>query len=669
MRHSCCLLLLLGLLGTTPLSAGEQTPMFRDPLSPRIANYHIAVRLDPSEKMLSGIETLTWRNTSSDVVSELQFHLYLNAFKDERSTFMRGGGSLRGLSLPDRRWGWITVTSLRTADGTDLAKQIEFIHPDDDNLNDQTVIRVPLINPVLPKHSVTLTLDFTARLPRIFARTGYSNDFFMVGQWFPKIGVYEGAGQRYATKGGWNCHQFHPNTEFFADFGLYDVDITVPGPFIVGATGVLQQERPNPDGTKTLSFHAEDVHDFAWTASPHYLDLKDTWRNVSIRVLMQPQRADQAIRYFRSAKAALEYLDAHVGPYPYPVLTIVDPAYGALGAGGMEYPTLITAGALWGIGSSFKLAELVTVHEFGHQYWYGMCASNEFEEAWLDEGVNQYYETRIMTESYGMKTSVADFIGLEVGDEEMTRSSYTGMRNPRIAPVATEAWKFPRGSYGVLTYNKTAVFLTTLERMIGRPAMDSTMKTFFRRWRFKHPCARDFIAVFNEIVPPMTHLRFGRNLDWYFDQVLYGTGICDYELTSVRTQDDEPRGRGEDRAVVDAGSSSNAGKSPPTREFSSTVTVSRLGEITLPVTVLVEFDDGSEVTEQWDGRGRTISFQYRRTARVVRAEVDPNRVLAIDIDFNNNSKIVAPPASPIWKYTAKVFFWLQNIFSLFGTIG
>jgi hypothetical protein len=663
MRILCCLL--LGLGGATHLSAGEQTPMFPDPLSPRIANYRIAVRLDPAEKTLSGKETLTWKNTSTDIINELQFHLYLNAFKDERSTFMRGGSSRREIGLPDG--GWVSVTSLKTADGTDLTKRIQFIQPDDNNLDDQTVIRLPLVKPVLPKQSVTLTIDFTARLPRIFARTGYHKDFFMVGQWFPKIGVYEAAGQRYATTGRWNCHQFHPNTEFFADFGVYDVDITVPEPFIVGATGVLQQERPNPDGTKTLSFHAEDVHDFAWTASPHFVDLRDTWRNVSIRVLMQPQRTGQAIRYFQSAKAALEYLDTYVGPYPYPVLTIVDPAYGALSSGGMEYPTLITAGAFWGIGSGLKLAEGVTVHEFGHQYWYGMSASNEFEEAWLDEGVNQYYETRIMSEAYGIKTSMLDFIGLKAGDEEMTRSSYVGMGNPRVAPVATEAWKFPRGSYGILTYHKTAVFLTTLERMIGRPAMDSTMKTFFRRWRFKHPCARDFIAVFNEIVPPMTHDRFGKNLDWYFDQVLYGTGICDYELTSVRTEDDGPRGRGEDSAAVDAGSS--AGKSPPAREFSSTVTVSRLGEITLPVTLLVRFDDGSEVTEQWDGRDRTTSFHYQRTARVVRAEVDPDRVLAMDIDFNNNSKTVAPPASPIWKYTAKVLFWLQNFFSLFGTIG
>jgi hypothetical protein len=211
--------------------------------------------------------------------------------------------------------------------------------------------------------------------------------------------------------------------------------------------------------------------------------------------------------------------------------------------------------------------------------------------------------------------------------------------------------------------------LTTLERMIGRPAMDSTMKTFFRRWRFKHPCGRDFTAVFNEIVPPMTHDRFGKNLDWYFDQVLYGTGVCDYELTSIRNEDVEPRGRGEGGAAADTGFSPSNENNPPARIFSSTVTVSRLGEITLPVTLRVSFEDGSEVTEQWDGRPRTTTFHYQRTARVVRAVVDPDHVLAIDIDFNNNSKTLEPPTSPIWKYTAKVLFWLQNIFSLFGTVG
>ncbi len=371
-------------------SSVEAQTIFKQPLSPRIVTYHISVALDPVQKMLNGKETLTWRNTSTDRVGELRFHLYFNAFKNSESTFMReSGGVNRGFELAEGGWGWIDVTSMKTAEGEDLTGRIEFIHPDDDNASDQSVIRVPLSKPVLPGQTIQLAVAFAAKLPRVFARTGYYQNFYMVGQWFPKIGVYEAAGQRFATKGQWNCHQFHANTEFYADYGVYDVTMNVPKEYIVGATGLLAGEMENGDGTKSVTYHAEDVHDFAWTASASYLDLTEQWQHVKIRVLMQPQRAHQAERYFQSAKAALEYFDKHVGRYPYPNLTIIDPAYGASGAGGMEYPTFITAESMWGIGTFLKLAEIVTVHEFGHQYWYGMVGNNEFEEAWMDEGINR----------------------------------------------------------------------------------------------------------------------------------------------------------------------------------------------------------------------------------------------------------------------------------------
>src|SRR3989339_739656 len=207
----------------------EAQTIFIEPLSPRIVTYAISVSLDPVEKMLTGKETLTWRNTSTDRVGELQFHLYLNAFKNTASTFMKESeGGHRGIRLAGGGWGWIDVTSMKTAEGEDLTPRIEFIHPDDNNEKDRTVIRVPLSKPVLPGQTIRLSIDFTAKLPRIFARTGYYQNYYMIGQWFPKIGVYEAAGQRYAVKGQWNCHQFHANTEFYADYGVYDVDLTVP---------------------------------------------------------------------------------------------------------------------------------------------------------------------------------------------------------------------------------------------------------------------------------------------------------------------------------------------------------------------------------------------------------------------------------------------------------
>jgi hypothetical protein len=643
--------------------------IFKDPLSPRIANYKISVKLDTDQKMLTGKETLTWRNMSNDIVHELQFHLYLNAFKNTESTFMKeAGGGLRGLKIPEGGWGWLDVKSMKTAEGEDLRPRIEFIHPDDDNSKDQTVIRVPLTKPVRPKQSIQLNIDFVAKLPRIFARTGYYQNYYMVAQWFPKIGVYEAAGQRYAVKGQWNCHQFHANTEFYADYGVYDVDMTVPKDLVVGATGILQSVKENGDGTKTVSHHAEDVHDFAWTASPTYVDLSEQWRHVKIRVLMQPQRVHQAERYFQSAKAALEYFHNHVGLYPYPNLTIVDPAYGAMGAGGMEYPTLITAGSFWGIGTSLKFAELVTVHEFGHNYWYGLVGNNEFEEAWMDEGFNTYYETRIMDEVYGVKTSAIELPGFQSGDLESSRSSYAGMANPKIAPVFTHAWEFKQGGYGTLTYQKTAVFLTTLERMIGRTVMDTLMKTYFNRWKFKHPCARDFLATVNEIVPKFHGNKFGRDLNWYFDQVLYGTDVCDYALRYIANNEVNPI-----QGVVE-----REGKKVTLEEkkdietkklYDSRAVAIRLGEIKLPTSVLVHFDNGQEVREQWDGQSRWVEFKYRRPEKIVWATVDPDTVLVIDINWMNNSKTTEPPTPPIWKYTLKFLFWLQNAFQLAAILG
>jgi hypothetical protein len=490
----------------------------------------------------------------------------------------------------------------------------------------------------------------------------------MVGQWFPKIGVYEAKGQRFATTGAWNCHQFHANSEFFADFGVYNVNITLPTRFVVGATGVQFADKSNGNGTKTVSYHAEDVHDFAWTAYPKYVDLKDTWRHVTIRVLTQPQRLYQANRYFEPAKAALEYLDAHVGPYPYSTLTIVDPPYGALRAGGMEYPTLITGETLWGIPEGLRLAQVATVHEFGHQYWYGMSASNEFEEAWLDEGVNQYYEGRIMDALYGEKASMIDFCGLRIGDLETTRSGYAGMSNPLVAAPATAAWKFPAGSYGVLTYEKTAILLTTLERIIGPAVMDSVMKTFFRTWRFRHPSGRDFVATFNAVVPKMLGSRFGSSLDWYFDQTLFSAATCDYQLSSIRNQP-IPRLHGLiDSAGQKIFATAPVGSSDSTI-YKIVVAVTRVGELRLPVDVLVRFKDGREVREFWDGRGSYKEFVYRDMSPVVWAKVDPDQKILLDRNLNNNSRTIDPPTLPVWKYTAKVLFWYQNLLQTLGIIG
>jgi hypothetical protein len=636
-------LLLFSFFCSTATRAQSPPTIFPRPLSERIANYTIAVRLDPARKQLSGHETLIWRNTSRENVRELQFHLYLNAFKNSHSTFMRGSRAPDGQR---GRWGWIEVHSLTTAEGEVLTRQMEFIHPDDDNMEDQTVFRVPLPHPVRPGRTITLLCDFTAQLPPVIARSGYAGEFFLVGQWFPKIGVYQ-------NEKGWNCHQYHATTEFFADFGVYDVSITVPDRFLVGATGVRFAERTNPDSTKTLSYHAEDVHDFAWTASPEFIEVKDTWRHVALHFLLQPDHVSQAQRYISSCVAALEYFDHHVGLYPHPVLTIVDVPFSGLEAGGMEYPTFITVMTFWGLPENLRLPEQVAIHEFGHQYWQGMSANNEFEEAWLDEGVNQYFEIRIMNSTYGEKSSLLSLPGFSIGDGEYTRSGYTQMSNPRIAPPATPAWRFPGGTYGPLTYDKTAVALLTLERMIGTAAMDSILSAFFHRWRFRHPTGRDFVEA------------FGPSLREFFDQTIFGTAVCDFEVSAIRStpaafpaSTGDGTGQGTDRPPEPSHGTG----------YNSTVLISRRGDMKLPVDVLVGFADGRQVREQWNGQSTSVEFAYRGSSPVRWACVDPDQKILLDVNITNNSRTV-PSSTPVWKYAVKVFFWFQNLLHLAGLIG
>ena len=176
-------------------------------LSKHIVDYRIKAKLVPEERAIIGEETLIWLNDSDFPVTELQFHLYLNAFKNNRSTFItESGGTHRGFQLGEDEWGYCEVQKIKIKEGLDLTLSIQYIHPDDNNEQDQTVMKVELPQALLPQEKVTLEIDFTSKLPKVFARSGYAGDFYMVAQWFPKIGVWE--------NGQWNCHQYHENSEF-----------------------------------------------------------------------------------------------------------------------------------------------------------------------------------------------------------------------------------------------------------------------------------------------------------------------------------------------------------------------------------------------------------------------------------------------------------------------
>lgn len=665
------------------------------PQAKHIANYNIVARLAPAEKAVSGRETLTWLNDSGDAVSELRFHLYMNAFKNSRSTFMKeSGGRLRGDRAKQDEWGWIDVKRMQIAGGADLTKAIQFIHPDDENAEDRTVIRVPLPAPVPPGGSIQLEIDFYTKFPKVFARTGYFGNFYLGGQWFPKIGVYERMGMRYATAGGqWNCHQFHANTEFYANFGKYAVDLTVPSEYVVGATGVLKKQAANNDGTTTYSFYQENVHDFAWTAQPGYIkhermfiadndvspiEVSEITRRLGITheearltdvkmiLLLQPEHARQAEKHFRAVAAGIKYFGLWYGRYPHQTITVVDPPRGGGGAAGMEYPTLITAGTGWLVGANEGRPEHVTVHEFGHQFWQGLVANNEFEEAWMDEGFNTYSTGKVMDQAFGARDLSMNVLGIpltwwmstpSIRSGSMDRMGYLGMAE--ADNLARNAWQYRNSSsYGINSYPRTAVVLTALENYLGEDAMGRVMRGYHQRWRYGHPSAEDFIKAAQEIS--------GKDLKWFFDQYFYGSNVVDYAIDEISsrlvTTGVGVFGETDSKRTVTSADAEKMDKDQ--KLYDSKVTVKREGEATFPVEIVVRFENGDTERRQWDGQYRWVRYEFRKASKIAWAAVDPDHRVVLDVNWSNNSRTMeARPRTPV-KWVSTLLFWAEQAMAM-----
>jgi hypothetical protein len=636
--HVTALLLLALASAGTARAQSAPPPLYAppnagQPLSVRIVNYQIDAHLNADKKTIDATEWLTYKNLTGQPQQTFPFHLYLNAFQP-KSTFMtevRLNGT-RGTG-PDSGWdpkhfGSITISKFEVDGMGDLTGKMQFIQPDDHNAGDHTVMQVTLPKPIAPGAAVQFRMVFHDQLPEVLERTGYKRDFFMVGQWFPKVGVW--------WKNEWNCHQFHATSEFFSDFGTYDVRVTLPQHEIVGAGGDLVATENNGDGTKSLTFHSEDVIDFSWTAFPHFIVVEDSWTGnpgtVKIHLLMSPGHMASAPRYIKALKGTLTLFDKWYGPYSYDRITVVDPPHGGEAAGGMEYPTLITAGTAPDllIPKGLLEPEIVVEHEFGHQYWYAMVATNEFEEAWMDEGINSYTEAKIMDALYGQKTSAISFPFAQTSDYETQRLGY--LAEPDTDPLVRFAWQYMNdGAYGGITYGKTAIVLLTLERIIGPDKMAQAMRAYFTRYRFKHPTSADFMNTIQEFA--------GQDLTWYFDQAFQGTQVLDYEVRSIRSDradwyNDSPA------PAKSASLKSDSSKAAPA--YRDTVLIHRIGDFICPVDVEIQFDDNEIAREHWDGKDRWIRYSYTKPAKIVWAQIDSPYAIWLDRDFYNNSKSAEP---------------------------
>lgn len=668
--------------GATPAAAPSPALRVPGPLSARNASYKLRASLDATTHKVTGHGTLVWRNLENQPVDHLVFHLYQNAFKNFASQFIRDSGpQLRGATMPAKGWGYIDITGVRIG-GADLLGKSTVV---------DTLMTVPLPTPLGSSAAVEVELDWTVQLPKVFARSGWVDEYHAVTQWFPKIGVWDCGGE--GNRCRWRAHQYHGFTEFFADYGVYDVELEVPADTLIGATGVRTSERI--EGNRRIEhYHAEDVADFAWFADRQFIavdrHVADEFGGIDVRLLTRRGQEPSIPRHFAAVSASLLEGERRFGIYPYRNATVIIPPPDGNGSGGMEYPTILTSFS-FPAPEGVRILEVATAHEFGHQFLYHLVGTDEVEEAWLDEGLNETFTSWVMERLYPRGCTILDLPYVCLNDLDNDWLVYRG--TTRRAPLATRSFELPRGSYGQISYNHTAVILRTLERYLGAERMQAGMRTYTDRYRFRHPRRSDFTAAMNE--------GADEDLSWFWDQALATSRVADYEVLHVSsdshqlaagywdcpprplpaaielpsTDDDQERAELQ-RLWQEASERACLGKPPgryelPVEEdkpkkgtpaakeakelYDTEITVYRRGDFLFPVEIKVQFTDGSIETEKWtlaeqraEPERRFKILRYlRRPSKVYSAEVDPHHQLLLDEKRINNGLLASADKRPV----------------------
>ncbi|MBI3820823.1 MAG: M1 family metallopeptidase [Planctomycetes bacterium] len=678
--------------------------------SARTQRYQWTAKLRDDAKQLAATGRVEFDNPSPGVVTDLEFHLYWNGWKNTQATYLReqtrGEGRRADRHVHGMDYAAIDVLSIKLVaagaarDGeipkltspVDLSQKIQFVAADDQNSEDETVMRVALPAPIVAGESVALEIEFEDVVPRVVARTGRKDDFVFFAHWYPQLGVYE---KRADGSWGWNTHQFHANTEFFGEYANYDVTLVLPSRYEsrVGATGKMVEGPVRVENTVRFRFLQNDVHNFAWTADPGYVvekrkfiaadaerdpkypserervakatglpseELKLT--DVDVTILLQPEHADQADRHFRAVSEGLKWYGLWYGRYPYETVTVVDPHFGS-GAGGMEYPTLFTAGTHINPSPGAFTPEGVTIHEFGHQHFYGLIGSNEFEHAWMDEGFNTYSTARTLAKAYGDEIAETDIGSSRVAGRPLINFNipatgagklltlqafaYPTLRESEGIPIlpddpAIRWWRelpflnyiaqrvppvdqqrsvyIQRGiktdrmnrpsyayvdgaAYGHNSYYKPAMLLHTLERLVGPEKWARVMRAYCARNRFRHPKPDDFFQTLVEFAGAEID---GAPLDRFIIQTFGGSDTLDYAVGFVNNSElKKPLGffgRGADRKLVtDKDNTAAAAGHEEAKIYEVEFTIVRNGEIEWPVDVEWKREGENAQRERFDG--------------------------------------------------------------------
>lgn len=515
--------------------------------------YNIQARLDDENHYLLGEISFVYHNQSDSALRCIYFHLWPNAYENRKTSFCRhqvendnlnfyyAPKSKRGyidslqFTVEGKKANWNFITRdhplLNTIEGDAFARNLKEI---------TEIAAVELPQPLLPGQKITLHTPFRVKLPHTFSRLGHIERQYQITQWYPKPVVLD----RY----GWHPMPYLDQGEFYSEWGKFTAAISLPSKYKIAATGLLQEKTPDPlykDNT-VYRYFADSVHDFAWFCGPNYIVDQDTLqlpgsnRIIQVQALYKPEEKKYWQKATQYVKEAVYWYSQLVGEYPYPQATAVS---GALGAGGgMEYPMITVIGST---GSAASLRRVI-VHEVGHNWFYGILASNERLHPWLDEGLNSYYENRIMDILEGKTTYTPNLpikqkFQSELKRNQKTRILLTGdlVGTPplaqlaykfaestgRIQPLNLPADWYTKINYGLIVYTKSVFALNFLEDYLGQEKYDNCMKAYFQQWKFRHPYPEDIKNVFEQTSQ--------KDLAWFFDGLLNTKRVIDFKIKNV----------------------------------------------------------------------------------------------------------------------------------------
>jgi hypothetical protein len=608
-----------------------------------VANYNIDVELNTKEKLITAKEVIVWINRTNYSTQEIQFHLYPNAYKSDKTEFAKG----YNISFPEARTE-LKISNVQI-DGT--SKELVYFNSEVENPHDSTVAKIFLKKSINPGDSVKINFDYTMKIPRSVKRLGYATgrNFFFISQWFPKVGVFE--------NGKWVCSPYYPYLNFYSDFGNYRVSIRVPSGYSIAATG-NEIGKSTSDDHVTHNFVQNGVHDFVWLASDEILHRIETYTRkdgsqITIHAFVQPEREKYFDRYFNTVKNCLEFFEDNIGVYPYHNISLVDVPR-TCAAGGMEYPTLFTVSAELFSPISIGWPEYLVTHEFSHQFFQGILANNEVYSAWLDEGFASYVATKIMYKYYpnmyenfkfatyvpvyGLNFLSYNEIPLiytlaELPIPEGSQSITSYYKNLTIGTMADTSCKLPtRLAYVVNSYSKPELVLLTLERYLSYSKMMNVLRDYFNGNKYKHPAGNDFInAVQRNTTEDMT---------WFFNDFYRSAKIFDYTVSGINKISENEYG----------------------------VVVERLGDGVFRNDIAL-YTDKDTLYQKWDGKNRWQVIHFRTANEVVGAEIDPQRKNLLDINFANNSYTTSQHVWASLSLSMRWFFWIQNALMILGSVG